>query len=101
MTPNSVGERNERLYHGTQLSSLDSILATGLDPARSRDPQLPAICLTEGIEQARISAWRAPEHGVVLTVDVTGLPLLRLGFVTCFVWIEPDRVVEYVIVERP
>jgi hypothetical protein len=85
------------LFHGTLTRHLDSIAREGLVPALPTDfpfGEPTAVYLTTDRYQAQAAAWRrlGPEHGCILTVDVTGLPLVVLSFVTCPLTIGPERI---------
>jgi hypothetical protein len=97
----------ELLLHGTDPARVGAILAEGLVPHEpgwavapdGRDYEPCAVYLTDSLMQARANSWKWLErpprrryNDGVLVVDVTGLPLLVLGFVTCFERIEPGRI---------
>lgn len=108
------------LFHGTKREHLPSIRANGLIPRQPRfwpdvngQPSEPeAVYLTDGLGQAVANCegteliGRVSERDVrrvvlacLLAVDVTGLPLLRLGFYTCMQPIPPERITS--ITEHP
>ena len=90
---NAVGQPGELLFHGTRLANLSSIRRLGLIPAEptfwGEGSEPRAVYLTGGLQQAYAHAESADS---LLVVDVTGLPLLVLGFVTCPLRIEPWRI---------
>lgn len=100
MSANAIAEDGCLLFHGTLRASLPSIMEHGLEPHPFAD-EGPVVCLTEGRDQARANAWhKTPwtssseksRSTVILTVDVSGLPLCVSGFVTCAQTIEPERI---------
>jgi hypothetical protein len=99
-TTNAVGGENgvpALLLHGTQPELVDAILSQGLVP-NGIGVEVEAVYLTESLNQAGANSYKRDERlprfidAGVLIVDVTGLPLLRLGFYTCPVSIVGDRI---------
>lgn len=106
-SPSGLATPGTKLYHGTALSSVCSILRDGLIPQSPEatllglpvnEDQPVAVYLTEGKAQARACAWRKADVGAVLTVDMSSLPVLWLGFVTCMERIPPERILNIRIV---
>lgn len=112
-TTNAIGGQGGTpavLFHGTTRAALDTIRQEGLQPFQPTywgpgyEPK--AVYLTDSLHQAACNALKwiddvAPSTDrvrrqtvleTVLVVDVTDLPLLVLGFVTCFVPIGPERI---------
>jgi hypothetical protein len=104
---NSIGGEGDTpaiLYHGTKHAHVADIRKNGLYPfqptfwldVNGRPTEPKAVYLTESLRQASAHAdydrERGPDLECLLVVDVSGLPLLRLGFVTCFEPIAPERI---------
>jgi hypothetical protein len=110
--PNATGGKDRVpavLFHGTKREHLPLIRASGLVP-RQPAPWVgqyagpEAVYLADGLGQAIANCegaeliGRATDPEVrqvildsVLAVDVTGLPLVQLGFYTCLQPIPPER----------
>jgi len=107
-TANAVGGRDgtpAMLFHGTDPGTLDAIRREGLRPFEpdywGPGCEPTAVYLTESLQQAAANALkrldprpRRLDPRTLLVVDVTDLPLLVLGFVTCFAPIGPERITD-------
>ncbi len=97
-THNAIGTPGGLLFHGTARDRLASIRRDGLQPRIPEyDDRVPweAVYLTEDLDQAWANGikWTdSRDRSVVLIVDVSGLPLLIDGWVTCPCPIEPERI---------
>jgi hypothetical protein len=114
--PNAIGGKDgcpAVLFHGTKREHLDSIRENGLVPhdphfwcretgqhtdecPQSYEPK--AVYLTDSLLQAAVNSGGIDREAetfdldCLLVVDVTRLPLLRLGFYTCMEPIGPERI---------
>ena len=82
------GGMGKLLLHGTKRQFLPAVLRDGLKPSLFCEKLV--VCLTKNLPQARANT--DGDYGCVLVVDVSGLPVRELGFVTCPVTIEARRI---------